>query len=150
MFRIDELEGNKTKLQMRLQEAEETIDSLHTKVTLRYGLVESMLFVQVASTEKTKHRMDTELEDLQLEFERVNAAAIVADKRAQNFDKVIGEWKLKVEDLCSELEASQRECRCTFIFVGRAGQGAETKFTQELQFGGVPSTRLLGRDQRAA
>merc|ERR1719336_1507388 len=67
--RIDELEGNKTKLQMRLQEAEETIDSLHTKV---------------ASTEKTKHRMDTELEDLQLEFERVNAAAIVADKRAQN------------------------------------------------------------------
>ena len=150
MFRIDELEGNKTKLQMRLQEAEETIDSLHTKVTLRYGLVESMLFVQVASTEKTKHRMDTELEDLQLEFERVNAAAIVADKRAQNFDKVIGEWKLKVEDLCSELEASQRECRCTFIFVRRAGQGAETKFTQELQFGGVPSTRLLGRDQRAA
>ena len=44
--------------------------------------------IKVASTEKTKHRMDTELEDLQLEFERVNAAAIVADKRAQNFDKV--------------------------------------------------------------
>ena len=34
LSRIDELEGNKTKLQMRLQEAEETIDSLHTKVTL--------------------------------------------------------------------------------------------------------------------
>ena len=33
LFRIDELEGNKTKLQMRLQEAEETIDSLHTKVS---------------------------------------------------------------------------------------------------------------------
>ena len=112
--------------------------------------VEFMLFVQVASTEKAKHRMDTELEDLQLEFERVNAAAIVADKRAQNFDKVIGEWKLKVEDLCSELEASQRECRWTFIFVRRAGQGAKTKSTQELQFRGVPSPRLLGRDQRAA
>merc|ERR1711937_314427 len=71
MGKIDELEGNKAKLQMRLQEAEETIDSLHNKV---------------ASTEKTKHRMDTELEDLQLEYERVNAAAIVAEKRAQNFD----------------------------------------------------------------
>ena len=44
MGRIDELEGNKTKLLMRLQEAEETIDSLHNKV---------------ASTEKTKHRMTT-------------------------------------------------------------------------------------------
>jgi len=94
--RIDELEGNRTKLQMRLQEAEETIDSLQNKV---------------GSTEKTKHRMDTELEDLQLEFERVNAAAIVAEKRAQNFDKVLGEWKAKVDDLNSELEASQRECR---------------------------------------
>merc|ERR1712029_1229408 len=94
--RIDELEGNKAKLQMRLQEAEETIDSLHNKV---------------ASTEKTKHRLDTELEDLQLEFERINAAAIVAEKRAENFDKVVGEWKIKVGDLSNELEASQRECR---------------------------------------
>ena len=50
----------------------------------------TLVNLQVASTEKTKHRMDTELEDLQLEFERVNAAAIVADKRAQNFDKVLG------------------------------------------------------------
>jgi len=94
--RIDELEGNKAKLGMRLQEAEETIDSLHNKV---------------ASTEKTKHRLDTELEDLQLEFERINAAAIVAEKRAENFDKVVGEWKVKVGDLGNELEASQRECR---------------------------------------
>merc|ERR1712029_153767 len=94
--RIDELEGNKAKLQKRLQEAEETIDSLHNKV---------------ASTEKTKHRLDTELEDLQLEYERINAAAIVAEKRAENFDKVVGEWKIKVQDLSNELEASQRECR---------------------------------------
>merc|ERR1711899_14307 len=81
---------------MRLQEAEETIDSLHNKV---------------ASTEKTKHRLDTELEDLQLEYERINAAAIVAEKRAENFDKVVGEWKIRVQDLSNELEASQRECR---------------------------------------
>ena len=30
--------------------------------------------------------------------------------------QVIGEWKLKVEDLCSELEASQRECRSSSNF----------------------------------
>ena len=96
LARIDELEGNKTKLMMRLQEGEETIDSLNAKV---------------GSTEKSKHRMDTELEDLQLEYERVNAAAIVAEKRAANFDKVVAEWKMKVDDLSAELEASQRESR---------------------------------------
>merc|ERR1712190_41112 len=65
----------------------------------------------VASTEKTKHRLETELEDLQLEYERVHAAAIITEKRGRNFDKVIGEWKAKVDDLGAEIEASQKECR---------------------------------------
>merc|ERR1712111_5073 len=29
----------------------------------------------------------------------------------RNFDKVIGEWKAKVDDLGAEIEASQKECR---------------------------------------
>jgi myosin heavy chain 6/7 len=71
--RVDELEGNRAKLNARLQEAEETIDSLNQKVT---------------STEKTKHRLEAELEDLQLEYERVHAAAVISEKRSHNFDKV--------------------------------------------------------------
>ena len=72
--RVDELEGSKQKITARLQEAEETIESLNQKV---------------ASTEKTKHRLEAELEDLQLEYERVHAAAIITEKRGKNFDKVI-------------------------------------------------------------
>ena len=71
--RIDELESSKQKLTARLAEAEEAIESLNQKV---------------ASTEKTKHRLETELEDLQLEYERVHAAAIITEKRGRNFDKV--------------------------------------------------------------
>ena len=72
--RVDELEGSKAKISARLAEAEETIESLNSKV---------------ASTEKTKHRLEAELEDLQLEYERVHAAAIITEKRGRNFDKVI-------------------------------------------------------------
>merc|ERR1711974_401565 len=64
-----------------------------------------------ATTEKTKHRLEAELEDLQLEYERVHAAAIITEKRGRNFDKVVGEWKAKVDDLTAELDASQKECR---------------------------------------
>merc|ERR1712152_117679 len=85
--RIDELEGSKQKLSARLAEAEETIETLNQKV---------------ASTEKTKHRLETELEDLQLEYERVHAAAIITERRGKNFDKVVGEWKAKVDDLLAE------------------------------------------------
>merc|ERR1712212_769585 len=89
--RVDELEGSKAKIMARLAEAEETVESLNQKV---------------ASTEKTKHRLETDLEDLQLEYERVHAAAIITEKRAKNFDKVVGEWKAKVDDLTAEVDAS--------------------------------------------
>merc|ERR1712223_1367634 len=58
-----------------------------------------------------KGRMEVELEDLQLEYERVHAAAIITEKRGRTFDKVIGEWKAKHGDLVAEVEASQKECR---------------------------------------
>ena len=72
--RIDELESGKQKLSSRLMEADETIETLNQKV---------------ASTEKTRHRLETELDDLQLEYERVHAAAIITEKRGRNFDKVV-------------------------------------------------------------
>merc|ERR1712141_449182 len=93
---VEELESSRSKLSARLNEAEETIDTLNQKV---------------AGTEKTKHRLETELEDLQLEYERVHAAAIITEKRGKNFDKVVGEWKAKADDLGAEIDASQKECR---------------------------------------
>merc|ERR1712223_1770094 len=93
---IEELESGKAKLNARLAEAGETIENLNQKV---------------ASAEKTRHRMETELEDLQLEYERVHAAAIITEKRGKNFDKVIGEWKAKADDIAAEVDASQKECR---------------------------------------
>merc|ERR1711922_130982 len=94
--RIEELEGSRTKLNSSVQEAEETIESLNAKV---------------ASTEEVKHRLDVELEDMAMEYERTHAAAVITEKRTKNFEKVLGEWKVKADDLQSELEASQSECR---------------------------------------
>jgi len=94
--RVEELEGSRAKLSARLNESEETIDSLNQKV---------------ASTEKTKHRLEVELEELQMEYERVHAAAIITEKRGRNFDKVVGEWKAKVDDISGEVDASQKEAR---------------------------------------
>jgi len=53
----------------------------------------------------------TEVEDLQLEVDRATAIANAAEKKAKAIDKIIGEWKLKVDDLAAELDASQKECR---------------------------------------
>merc|ERR1719435_667437 len=96
LSRIDELEGSKTKLSARVAEAEETIDSLNSKI---------------ASAEKIKHRVESELEEMAMEYERTHAAAVITEKRARNFDKVVGEWKCKADDLMAELEACRSEGR---------------------------------------
>ena len=74
MGRVDELECSRTKLHSRIQEAEETVESLQSKI---------------ANGEKSKGRMETELEDISMEYERVHAAAIITEKRGRNFDKVL-------------------------------------------------------------
>ena len=44
--------------------------------------------VKCASLEKTKQRLQNEVEDLMLDVERTNAACAALDKKQRNFDKV--------------------------------------------------------------
>merc|ERR1719167_1652041 len=55
--------------------------------------------------------MNNELDDLAMEYERVHAAALITEKRAKNFDKVLGEWQSKAADVSAEVAASQDEGR---------------------------------------
>merc|ERR1712179_638410 len=96
MGRVDELECARSKLQARISEAEDAVESLQAKI---------------ANAEKSKGRMQSDLEDISMEYERTHAAAIITEKRGKNFDKVIGEWKTKSDDVAAEVEASQKECR---------------------------------------
>merc|ERR1712021_299350 len=94
--RIDELEGARNKLQSKIVETEELVDSMNTKV---------------ANAEKSRLRLSGELEDMAMEYERVHAAALITEKRGKNFDKVLGEWQSKAADVYAEVAASQDEGR---------------------------------------
>ncbi|KAL6488974.1 hypothetical protein MHYP_G00027150 [Metynnis hypsauchen] len=74
--RTEELEDAKKKLAQRLQDAEEAVEAVNAKCS---------------SLEKTKHRLQNEIEDLMVD--------------------VLAEWKQKYEESQSELESSQKEAR---------------------------------------
>ena len=61
------------KLAVRLQEAEEQVEAMQAKA---------------ASLDKTKNRLQSEIEDLTIDLERSNSAAAALDKKQRNFDKV--------------------------------------------------------------
>ncbi|OXA50729.1 myosin heavy chain, muscle [Folsomia candida] len=110
--RIEELEEAKRKLLARLQEAEETIESLNVKSI---------------ALEKTKQRLSSQLEDMTSEVDRSRALVIQLEKKQKYFDKIIDEWKAKVGDLQSEVDASQKEARsyATEVFRIRAAYEQE-------------------------
>lgn len=89
-----------------------------------------------ASLEKTKQRLQNEMEDLMVDVERSNSMAATLDKKQRNFDKVchyfqylcfltmeyfyqlkchhlqiLAEWKQKYEESQAELESAQKESR---------------------------------------
>lgn len=64
---------------VKLQTVEEAVETSQAKCS---------------SLEKTKHSMQTEIEDLMVELERTNAAALALDKRQRNFEKVSQQHKL--------------------------------------------------------
>merc|ERR1711936_436191 len=94
--RIEELEGARNKLQAKIVENEELVDVLQTKV---------------ANAEKSKGRLGSDLDDISMEYERIHAAALITEKRAKNFDKVLGEWLAKAaeEEALEQLDIVKRE-----------------------------------------
>merc|ERR1711970_1407925 len=94
--RAEELDAARLKLQARLDEAEQQIDALNFKN---------------ASVEKSKGRLEADLETIHIDCNRASAAAAAAEKKQKNFDKIISEWKIKVDDLALEYDNSQKEVR---------------------------------------
>ena len=71
--RVEELESARNKLNARIQEGEETIESITT---------------QVANLERINQRLQNELEELQTDYERVHTSAAINEQRGKNYDKV--------------------------------------------------------------
>uniref|UniRef100_A0A8B9HWL5 Myosin-7 n=1 Tax=Astyanax mexicanus TaxID=7994 RepID=A0A8B9HWL5_ASTMX len=95
--RTEELEEAKKKLAQRLQDAEEAVEAVNAKCS---------------SLEKTKHRLQNEIEDLMAwPSENSSLARISLSKKGKLYHHVLSEWKQKYEESQCELESSQKEAR---------------------------------------
>ena len=77
----------------------------------------SELLYKCGNLEKSKQELQTNLDDLQVEFDRVSQNSSILEKRTRNFDKIILEWKSKADDLRIDLEECRKQQRYEFIEV---------------------------------
>lgn len=76
LFSVLNVPSCRKKLAQRLQESEEQIEAVNAKC---------------ASLEKTKQKLQGEVDDLMIDVERSNAVCAAFDKKQRNFDKVCSE-----------------------------------------------------------
>merc|ERR1712179_445336 len=96
IVRAEELEVAGLKLASALEEAEQQIEQLKYKN---------------AALEKVKARISGELEAMHKDTENSQALAASAEKKQRTFEKIIGEWKIKVDELAHDLDVSQQDAR---------------------------------------
>merc|ERR1711881_476977 len=92
----EELEMTKMKLTARLTEAEAAIDNLNAKLN---------------QVEKAKGKIAAEISEMTSSLDQAQVLNAAMDRKAKQFDKVIGEWKGKVDRLSYDLDVSQKETR---------------------------------------
>ena len=84
--------------------------------------------------------MTGEIDDLQLQVDSSNQLAISLEKKSRNFDKIVSEWKAKVEDLTQQLEEAQKEKRYNTVPLGDWLEKKVSAMIIKQQFGFPMST----------
>ncbi|NXT85781.1 MYH1B protein, partial [Zapornia atra] len=92
--RTEELEEAKKNIAQHLQAAGQRVETVSSKC---------------ASLEKLKLKLQGEVEDLTVDVDKANTLTTALDKKQQNFDKAVAEWKGKFEERQLEREASSKE-----------------------------------------
>merc|ERR1711876_51362 len=96
LAKAEELEMTKMKLQARLTEASGTLEQMNAKL---------------GQLEKAKAKLQAEIDAMAAQTDQAHILNSSMEKKAKQFDKIVGEWKMKVDGLGMDLDVAQKECR---------------------------------------
>merc|ERR1711863_141253 len=86
----------KMKLQARLSEAKGTIEQLNAKLS---------------QLDKAKAKIQADIDEMAAQADQAHILNSSMEKKAKQFDRIVGEWKQKVDCLSMDLDTAQKECR---------------------------------------
>merc|ERR1712179_238102 len=96
LAKAEELEMSKMKLQARLTESQNTIENMNAKLS---------------QIDKEKIKLQAEIDEMTAQTDQAHILNNSMEKKAKQFDKIVQEWKHKVDTLAMDLDISQKECR---------------------------------------
>merc|ERR1719443_270633 len=97
MGKAEELEMTSLKLQARLSESLALIEQLQTKL---------------AQLEKAKAKLTSECTEMGVQLDHAQILNSNMEKKAKQCDRIVNEWKSKVDGLGRDLDLAQNDTRC--------------------------------------
>ena len=94
--KAEELELVKVKQQARLSEAQNTIEQLNAKLS---------------QIDKTRAKLQADVDQVSGQLDQAQILNSTMEKRAKQFDRLVGEWKLKTDSMIKDLDIAQKDCR---------------------------------------
>merc|ERR1711934_76411 len=74
------------------------------------GTLEQMN-AKLGQVEKAKLKLQAEIDSMAAQTDQAHILNSSMEKKAKQFDKIVGEWKKKVDGLGMDLDVAQKECR---------------------------------------
>merc|ERR1711893_98108 len=96
LAKAEDIEMAKMKLQARLSEAQGTIEQLNAKL---------------GQLEKAKAKLQADIDDMAAQADQAHILNTSMEKKAKQFDRIVAEWKHKVDSFAMDLDVAQKECR---------------------------------------
>merc|ERR1712015_397703 len=96
LAKAEELEMSKLKLQARLSESQNMIEQLTLKLQ---------------QLEKAKSKAASDAADMAQLLDQAQIMNAAMEKKAKQFDRIVGEWKSKVDSLTMDLDNAQKDTR---------------------------------------
>merc|ERR1711892_1655873 len=96
LAKAEELEMSRLKLQARLSESQSTIEQLNAKL---YQIGEN------------KAKLQGDFNDMSVQLDQAQILNAAMEKKAKQCDRIVGEWKGKVDGLGRDLDEAQKETR---------------------------------------
>jgi len=96
LAKMEELEMTQMKLQARFSESQGTIEQLNAKL---------------GQIDKAKAKLQSEIDAMAAQTDQAHILNSSMEKKAKQFDRVVGEWKQKADSLSMDLDVAQKDCR---------------------------------------
>merc|ERR1712008_210412 len=93
LAKAEELEMAKMKLAARFSEAQGTIEQLNAKL---------------GQVEKAKAKIQGDIDEMAAQADQAHILNSSMEKKAKQFDRVVTEWKQKVDSLSMDLDVAQK------------------------------------------